>query len=279
MFQKVGYNDVSLVASLLYFCVDLQQEWHTFSTCSRPIQQWLFGSCVCAIAFRLVRMLDFAGLAGDAVAGTRPIGGNLGELLPDLRVKGSVPRFLASFTSLVAVPFFALWTVVGTHWVHKVLTETPYCVKSSTYLWFSGAWLLLCYYWVLVHAALGVRAWRLRRRAQRTEGYLRDVEDEDVLRRWGHVSESLGSRTLSDVAALGGLSPDDIKALPCETMCSESMLGTRECPICIAEMETGDNLRCLPGCSHTFHRSCIDLWLVRRADCPLCKQSVTANAK
>lgn len=29
--------------------------------------------------------------------------------------------------------------------------------------------------------------------------------------------------------------------------------------------------RQLDGCGHTFHRSCIDLWLFRRADCPLCK--------
>merc|ERR1719343_886639 len=36
-----------------------------------------------------------------------------------------------------------------------------------------------------------------------------------------------------------------------------------ECSICLCEVQPGDSVRCLPSCGHTFHRACIDLWLLR----------------
>merc|ERR1740139_1209071 len=157
------------------------------------------------------------------------------------------------------------------------MTETPDCL-ATTYLWFSGAWLALCYYWVIVHGALGMWAWRLRRRVHRTEANQLDIEDDEMLRRWGRV-RSDGNRTLVDAAGTGAhLSSALIKTLPCQVVSgSESTLGNCECPICLTDMEPGDTIRCLPNCDHTFHRSCIDLWLVRSTDCPLCKRHVMAD--
>jgi hypothetical protein len=40
------------------------------------------------------------------------------------------------------------------------------------------------------------------------------------------------------------------------------------------EFQPPDICRELPGCGHVFHESCIDLWLLRRGDCPLCKHRV-----
>merc|ERR1740121_687486 len=162
-----------------------------------------------------------------------------------------MPRALATFTWTLAVPFFVSWTFLGT-------------------------WLLWCYYWIFVHVALSVWACRLRARVRRTEANLRDIEDDETLRRWGQVSRSSASRPLVEVARGGeSLSSAAIRALPCETAAvPETVLGKCECPICLSEIETGDSIRCLPSCGHKFHRSCIDLWLVRRADCPLCKQKV-----
>uniref|UniRef100_A0A7S2NLE8 RING-type domain-containing protein n=1 Tax=Alexandrium andersonii TaxID=327968 RepID=A0A7S2NLE8_9DINO len=136
----------------------------------------------------------------------------------------------------------------------------------------------MCYVWVVIHMALGGVAWVLERRVRRAEGDLRAVEDDDTVARWGQVS------TLSGYDALGGtmdkgLTPAQIQSLPCEIATQEDKveLGEeepRECPICINDIQPGDNVRKLPGCEHVFHRSCIDLWLLRRADCPLCKRDV-----
>jgi hypothetical protein len=48
-----------------------------------------------------------------------------------------------------------------------------------------------------------------------------------------------------------------------------------ECPICIAEFNTGDLCRQLP-CDHVFHRTCIDQWLQVSIVCPMCKRNIQA---
>lgn len=45
------------------------------------------------------------------------------------------------------------------------------------------------------------------------------------------------------------------------------------CMVCLAEFETADECRRLP-CQHVFHVGCIDEWLRRCTDCPICKANV-----
>merc|ERR1719373_500545 len=41
------------------------------------------------------------------------------------------------------------------------------------------------------------------------------------------------------------------------------------CGVCLLDFEVGDELRCLP-CGHSFHRECIDHWLLNSATvCPV----------
>eukprot|EP00935_MAST-01C_sp_MAST-1C-sp1_P001220 g1220.t1 len=47
-----------------------------------------------------------------------------------------------------------------------------------------------------------------------------------------------------------------------------------ECPICYSAFTEGEVLRCLP-CSHYFHQSCIDPWLMKKKNtCPMCLTKV-----
>lgn len=290
MFHQIGHNDVVLLVSLGYTCVDLQMEWDSFSSCSRPIHKWLFVSCACAMGFRLTRLISYLMAqvsssntsAGSAAAetGDRRLGGQLGEYLLDIGHKGWLPRALATFTWSVFVPFFALWNFLGTAWLWQVLQETPQCVPTTTHIWFSALWLLLTYMWLLVHVVLGIKARTLKCRAQRTEANLLQVEDAETLARWGPLSRTARSRDLVGTGERAGLSPAAIKALPSDTAVLNSTppgVGggcLRDCAICLTDIGPGECIRCLPRCGHTFHRACIDLWLVRQADCPLCKQSV-----
>lgn len=50
-----------------------------------------------------------------------------------------------------------------------------------------------------MHCGLGVVAWYLERRLRRAEGDLRQLEDQDLLSRWGQVSR------LQSYAAVPGL--------------------------------------------------------------------------
>jgi len=265
MTMPLGYNDGILLISLLYSSVDIHFEWESFSQCRRPIHQWLFLSFALVITFRLTHALGSKASVGS------------GDFLLDLRQKDALPRLLASFTWLIALPFFILWTLVGTNWLWVTVQETPACVPTATHLWFSIFWLALCYIWIFIHVALGAVAWVLERRVRRAESDLSQIEDADVISRWGHVSSLQGYRSLSGMAQKG-LSATEINALPsfcCSGADSEAGVGDdAECPICLHTLDPGDHLRQLDTCGHLFHRSCIDLWLLRSCDCPLCKRSV-----
>ncbi|KAM0030708.1 putative chromatin regulator PHD family [Helianthus debilis subsp. tardiflorus] len=49
-----------------------------------------------------------------------------------------------------------------------------------------------------------------------------------------------------------------------------------ECSVCLSVFEDGEEVRKLPICNHSFHASCIDMWLNSHFDCPLCRALVVA---
>jgi Ring finger domain len=42
------------------------------------------------------------------------------------------------------------------------------------------------------------------------------------------------------------------------------------CAICIGDYKHGEKLRTLP-CMHKYHMECVDKWLVKKSECPMCK--------
>lgn len=50
----------------------------------------------------------------------------------------------------------------------------------------------------------------------------------------------------------------------------------KECAICMIDFELNDETKYLP-CLHTYHKSCIDQWLIRSLICPSCIQPVDAG--
>lgn len=49
----------------------------------------------------------------------------------------------------------------------------------------------------------------------------------------------------------------------------------KECVICMGDFSIGEHLRILP-CMHSYHRDCIDDWLMRSFTCPSCMEPVDA---
>jgi len=45
------------------------------------------------------------------------------------------------------------------------------------------------------------------------------------------------------------------------------------CAICLLEFEQDEPIKQLP-CNHFFHADCIEPWLIKRGDCPLCKRHI-----
>ncbi|CAL0321786.1 unnamed protein product [Lupinus luteus] len=69
-----------------------------------------------------------------------------------------------------------------------------------------------------------------------------------------------------------GLDQAFIDALP--VFHYKEIVGPKEpfdCAVCLCEFSEKDKLRLLPMCSHAFHISCIDTWLLSNSTCPLCR--------
>ncbi|XP_016441637.1 putative RING-H2 finger protein ATL53 [Nicotiana tabacum] len=47
-----------------------------------------------------------------------------------------------------------------------------------------------------------------------------------------------------------------------------------ECAVCLSDIEEGEEVKQLPRCNHSFHASCIDMWLYSHLDCPMCRSPV-----
>jgi len=264
MTPQIGLNDAVLILSLLYLSVDIQYEWEGFSTCHQPIHKWLLVSYGLIVVSRLIY-----------IAGTLFSIRESGDFLLNLRQKSAGLRILSSLTWLILVPFFTFWSALGTHWIAEIRANTPECLPTGVHLWFLVVWQILSYMWIMIHCGLGAVAWFLEYRLRNAEGNLQQIEDFDVLARWGPVSQLQGYTSLPCSGAKG-LSAKEINGLPCacvpENSCAEKV--TEECPICLICLAPGDAVRQLGSCGHTFHRPCIDLWLLRRAECPLCKRKV-----
>jgi len=263
---SLGLNDTVLLAALFYLIVDLYSEWGGFNACAKPIHAWLLVSYAAVLAFRIAHL--FGAHHSDASANGPK------DFLVNLRETSKVSWLIMTLTWSVAMPFYAAWTILGTSWLWTLSQQTPHCLPPGQCWWFIYIWLGVSYFWVLVHVFLSGMACVLERRVRKAERHLSEIQDGDVTSRWGNVSQLPSYSALSGGCFDGGLSPSEIALLPSTVADGES---ESECSICLCEVQCGENIRCLQSCGHTFHKSCIDLWLLRRGDCPLCKRSVTPD--
>ncbi|KAJ0265968.1 E3 ubiquitin-protein ligase RING1 [Hirschfeldia incana] len=59
----------------------------------------------------------------------------------------------------------------------------------------------------------------------------------------------------------------------------EGIIDGTDCSVCLSEFEEDEAVRLLPKCSHAFHVSCIDMWLLSHKNCPLCRAPVFSPAE
>jgi len=271
-------NDLVLLATLSYSAVDIQSEWATFSTCRQPVHQWLLASYALLLSFRLVHSVG----SQSSASATE------GEFLINLRLKETMPQLMLYATWFVVMPAFLVWTVAGTFWTWDVWNHSPECLPAQ-FLWFTVLWQVVSYFWIATHLVIGFVALSRERRLRSIESDLRALEDPETVERWGVVSQLQSESAMSGSIALRGrhghstrpgLSPAQIGALGGIGQVedpSDPFTDPEECSVCLADLHPGETLRHLPNCTHCFHRSCIDLWLLQSASCPLCKVEVSVS--
>ena len=67
-----------------------------------------------------------------------------------------------------------------------------------------------------------------------------------------------------------------INTLPVETISERLNESEKTCPVCLNDMDVGDEVRNLP-CRHLFHKDCVDEWLRVNASCPTCRMCIIGN--
>lgn len=53
-------------------------------------------------------------------------------------------------------------------------------------------------------------------------------------------------------------------------VCETAELG--RCIICLSDLDVGDELCSLRTCEHTFHATCLEVWLEGARGCPICRE-------
>ncbi len=74
-----------------------------------------------------------------------------------------------------------------------------------------------------------------------------------------------------------GMSNEAIAQVPTEAVDRAAIDANEDaqcqCMVCLMDFEDGEEVRRLP-CGHRFHRGCVDEWLTRSVECPICKTNV-----
>ncbi|RDX60222.1 RING-H2 finger protein ATL58, partial [Mucuna pruriens] len=76
-----------------------------------------------------------------------------------------------------------------------------------------------------------------------------------------------------------GLNKDLREMLPVIVYNQSFSVNDTQCSVCLMDYQPEDRLQQIPACGHTFHMSCIDLWLATHTTCPLCRFSLLTTAK
>uniref|UniRef100_A0A2P2LZA6 Ring finger protein n=2 Tax=Rhizophora mucronata TaxID=61149 RepID=A0A2P2LZA6_RHIMU len=76
-----------------------------------------------------------------------------------------------------------------------------------------------------------------------------------------------------------GLEPVIVSAIPTMKFSHDafSSVEDAQCSICLGEYEEKEVLRIMPKCGHSFHLSCIDIWLRKQSTCPVCRLPIQAS--
>jgi len=249
--QRIDVNDFILAALLFYLCADMRRNWEAFSSCGQPVCYWLLGT------YAFIALMRVAHLAGSA-----PTFYEIDGLLPH----GSLGH--------LTWPLLVAWTVAGSLWTWSGRAQSKFCLAEPRHFFLVVSLIVASWTWLIFYAWVSFMAGQRKQHIDRMKYNIRAVEDDDMRLRWGNMSEMPQEVALGRLSQ--GLTAAEIAALSSKIVpASATTRGQNaDCPICLCALRPGDSVRPLGACGHTFHRACIDLWLLRRAECPLCKASV-----
>ncbi|CAI8597677.1 unnamed protein product [Vicia faba] len=87
------------------------------------------------------------------------------------------------------------------------------------------------------------------------------------------VQSSSSTSTSRTTKGMFGDNIGDLKNLPCFDYVEQEKGNNNlvDCAVCLESFKVGDACRLLPNCRHSFHVQCIDLWILKKPFCPICR--------
>eukprot|EP00811_Abedinium_folium_P005458 NODE_15027_length_1072_cov_3.529101.p1 GENE.NODE_15027_length_1072_cov_3.529101~~NODE_15027_length_1072_cov_3.529101.p1 ORF type:complete len:280 (+),score=79.48 NODE_15027_length_1072_cov_3.529101:44-883(+) len=256
LYDRGAAADVFAAVLLLVFCPDLCLNWNAYRACHA--HTWLLAS------YLSVALLSALNLAGAVT-------GHVGFLV-EVRQKRQLPRCLALVSWCAVVPCLCAWTALGTFWQMDIrASELPAPRRALTVCWVAVLHVWLGRYFAMARSCLCMEL-RVHMAERELRRLFEEEEDNGDAPPWWDLTEADTSYSAL-LGSSAGLAAREVAKLlhAVQPDCGTAAV---QCAICLAEVKLNTRLRRLPGCGHTFHCSCIALWLLRRAECPLCKRSV-----
>lgn len=92
-----------------------------------------------------------------------------------------------------------------------------------------------------------------------------------------HSTSNVSAPTAADIEA--ALPSTQFRCREGETS-DTGLVAETDCAICLEAFQEGQHVRVLPDCAHTFHTSCIDVWLAiwSAASCPFCRNVIAIRS-
>ncbi|CDP02915.1 unnamed protein product [Coffea canephora] len=99
-----------------------------------------------------------------------------------------------------------------------------------------------------------------------------------VVHRHRHRRRRQTRRSFSRSSSLYSMQEQDLYDLLPHLNYSASEQTTMDCAICLESFKEGELSRKLPDCNHLFHLNCVDNWLTKKPNCPVCRTRVQLHS-
>lgn len=248
------------------FAIDQALQWHRMDRdcMARPIHIWLLG----AYAFAILGYVSCVTVTKQFICPESDAG-----CVSQITQHSESKSF--TFALAAGLPLCLLaWSGLGIYWFDEVLGSENFTAKQCQLdhghqsITFAVTCLIALGLEGFFCVVISGLAWQTSQSVARGSAAVMAIADADFLERWGAPKPVLQE----DLSR--GLSPAQIDTLPC----GEGLApGGESCVICLCPIASNERVRKLPNCSHSFHRCCVDQWLLRSASCPTCKAEVVIN--
>ncbi|KAJ3688691.1 hypothetical protein LUZ61_017855 [Rhynchospora tenuis] len=105
--------------------------------------------------------------------------------------------------------------------------------------------------------------------------FLLSVHAFVIVRVFKGRSRNVSRLVRCDSTSNHGLSTEELEKIPSYDFETKKVGMMKDCVVCLENFKDGEKCKILPNCGHSFHKTCIDYWLLMNANCPVCRSSLS----